>query len=94
MVQCTVQHQRKPWSPADGGGIGAGSTQFNLLHPGANRALALVDMLRWSPESSGSGVGNAVDLNSIRLALIERVDVLTVGVEPITTIRARNIQTQ
>ena len=68
--------------------------QFNLLHPGANRTPVLVDGRRWSPESSGSGVGNAVDLNSIRLALIERVDALPVGVGPITTIGARNTRTR
>lgn len=65
--------------PPDGGGIGAGSTQINLRHLGANRALVLVDGLRWVNGSSGSGVSNATDLNTIPLSAVDHIEVLEDG---------------
>jgi len=65
--------------PPDGGGIGAGSTQINLRHLGANRVLVLVDGLRWVNGSSGSGVSNATDLNTIPLSAVDHIEVLEDG---------------
>ena len=69
--------------PPDGGGIGAGETHVDLRHLGSKRVLVLVDGLRWINGSSASGVGNAVDLNTIPLAMIERVEVLEDGASAI-----------
>ncbi len=66
-------------TPPDGGGIGAGSTQIDLRHLGAQRVLVLVDGKRWVYESSASGVGGAADLNTIPLAIVERIEVLGDG---------------
>lgn len=65
--------------PADGGGVGAGSTTISLRHLGAQRVLVLVDGLRWINETSASGVSAAVDLNTIPFSAIERVEILTDG---------------
>jgi len=65
--------------PADAGGIGAGSAQVDLRNLGAKRVLVLVDGLRWVNESSASGVSTVVDLNTIPLSIIERVEVLEDG---------------
>lgn len=65
--------------PADGGGVGSGSTTISLRNLGANRTLVLVDGLRWVNESSASGVSGAVDLNTIPASAIERIEVLTDG---------------
>jgi len=65
--------------PADGGGVGAGSSQVDLRHLGSKRVLVLVDGVRWVNESSASGVGAAVDLNTLPLALVERIEVLEDG---------------
>ncbi len=65
--------------PADGGGTGAGATTVNLRHLGTKRTLVLVDGMRWVNESSASGVGAAVDLNTIPLAVVERIEVLEDG---------------
>ena len=69
--------------PPDGGGVGAGAATVDLRHLGAKRVLVLVDGIRWVNESSGSGVGSAVDLNTIPLALIERIEVLEDGASSI-----------
>ena len=69
--------------PPDGGGVGAGAATVDLRHLGAKRVLVLVDGIRWVNESSGSGVGAAVDLNTIPLALIERIEVLEDGASSI-----------
>lgn len=69
--------------PADGGGIGAGSTQVDLRHLEPKRALVLVDGVRWVNESSASGVGGAVDLNTIPLSIVERIEVLEDGASAI-----------
>ncbi len=69
--------------PPDGGGVGAGAATVDLRHLGAKRVLVLVDGIRWVNESSGSGVGSAVDLNTIPLALIDRIEVLEDGASSI-----------
>jgi iron complex outermembrane receptor protein len=65
--------------PPDGGGAGAGATTVDLRHLGSKRVLVLVDGMRWVNESSASGVGAAVDLNTIPLAIVERIEVLEDG---------------
>ncbi len=65
--------------PADGGGVGSGSTTVSLRNLGAKRVLVLVDGLRWVNESSASGVSAAVDLNTIPFSVVERVEILTDG---------------
>ncbi|PPU93298.1 TonB-dependent receptor [Xanthomonas albilineans] len=65
--------------PPDGSGVGAGSAQVDLRHLGAKRVLVLVDGMRWVNESSASGVGAATDLNTIPLAIVERIEVLEDG---------------
>jgi iron complex outermembrane recepter protein len=69
--------------PADGGGIGAGSAQVDLRHLGSKRVLVLVDGLRWVNESSASGVSGSADLNTIPLAVIERIEILEDGASAI-----------
>lgn len=65
--------------PPDGSGVGAGSAQVDLRHLGAKRVLVLVDGMRWVNESSASGVGAATDLNTIPLAIVDRIEVLQDG---------------
>ncbi len=65
--------------PADGGGVGSGSSTISLRNLGANRTLVLVDGIRWVNESSASGVSGAVDLNTIPASIIERIEILTDG---------------
>ncbi len=65
--------------PPDGGGVGAGSAQVDLRHLGTKRVLVLVDGIRWVNESSASGVGSSTDLNTIPLAIVERIEVLEDG---------------
>ena len=43
----------------------------------------LVDGIRWVNESSASGVGSSVDLNTIPLSIIERIEVLEDGASAI-----------
>ncbi len=69
--------------PPDGGGIGAGSSQVDLRHLGSKRVLVLVDGVRWVNESSASGVGGSADLNTIPLAIVERIEVLEDGASAI-----------
>jgi iron complex outermembrane receptor protein len=69
--------------PPDGGGVGAGSATVDLRHLGAKRVLVLVDGIRWVNESSASGVGASVDLNTIPLAIVERIEVLEDGASSI-----------
>lgn len=70
-------------APPDGGGIGAGATQIDLRYLGSKRVLVLVDGVRWVNGSSGSGVAAAVDLNTIPLNMIERIEVLEDGASPV-----------
>lgn len=65
--------------PPDGSGVGAGSAQVDLRHLGSKRVLVLVDGIRWVNEASASGVGAATDLNTIPLAIVERIEVLEDG---------------
>lgn len=69
--------------PPDGGGIGAGSAQVDLRNLGSKRVLVLVDGLRWVNESSASGVSGAVDLNTIPISIVDRVEVLEDGASAI-----------
>ncbi|WP_298576663.1 TonB-dependent receptor [uncultured Luteimonas sp.] len=69
--------------PPDGGGVGAGAATVDLRHLGAKRVLVLVDGMRWVNESSASGVGSSVDLNTIPLSIIERIEVLEDGASSI-----------
>ncbi|MCW5580922.1 MAG: TonB-dependent receptor [Luteimonas sp.] len=69
--------------PPDGGGVGAGAATVDLRHLGAKRVLVLVDGIRWVNESSASGVGASVDLNTIPLSIIDRIEVLEDGASSI-----------
>ncbi len=69
--------------PANGGGIGAGATQVDMRHLDPGRVLVLVDGLRWVAGSSASGVSNAVDMNTIPVGIIERIDILKDGASAI-----------
>lgn len=69
--------------PPDSGGVGAGATTVDLRHLGCKRVLVLVDGLRWVAESSASGVSSCSDLNTIPLAIVERIDVYEDGASSI-----------
>jgi iron complex outermembrane receptor protein len=69
--------------PPDGGGIGAGSSQVDLRNLDSKRVLVLVDGIRWVNESSASGVSGSADLNTIPLAIVERIEVLEDGASAI-----------
>ena len=69
--------------PPDGSGVGAGATRVDLRHLGAKRVLVLVDGKRWVNGSSGSGVSNATDLNTIPMAIVERIEILKDGASAI-----------
>ncbi|MCH6573088.1 MAG: TonB-dependent receptor plug domain-containing protein, partial [Proteobacteria bacterium] len=69
--------------PPDGGGIGAGSTQVDLRHLGCKRVLVLVNGVRWVNGASASGVSSCVDLNTIPLGVIARIEVLENGASPL-----------
>ena len=69
--------------PPDGGGIGAGSAQVDLRNLGSQRVLVLVDGIRWVNESSASGVSGSADLNTIPMAIVERIEVLEDGASAI-----------
>lgn len=55
---------------------GNGETQVSLRTLGSNRTLVLVNGRRWV---AGTGLGGAVDLNSIPTAAVERIEVLKDG---------------
>ncbi len=65
--------------PPDGSGVGSGSATLSLRNLGAKRTLILVDGLRWVNESSASGVSAAVDLNTIPVSIVERIEILPDG---------------
>lgn len=69
--------------PPDGGGIGAGSAQVSLRNLDSKRVLVLVDGIRWVNESSASGVSGSADLNTIPMAMIDRIEVLEDGASSI-----------
>jgi iron complex outermembrane recepter protein len=55
---------------------GNGQTQVSLRNLGANRTLVLVNGRRWI---GGTGLGGAVDLNTIPTAAVDRIEVLKEG---------------
>lgn len=55
---------------------GNGETRVSLRNLGSNRTLVLVNGRRWV---GGTGLGGAVDLNTIPSAAVERIDVLKDG---------------
>jgi iron complex outermembrane receptor protein len=55
---------------------GNGETQVSLRNLGSNRTLVLVNGRRWV---GGTGLGGAVDLNTIPSAAVERIEVLKAG---------------
>lgn len=65
--------------PPDGSGVGSGSATLDLRNLGAKRVLVLVDGIRWVNESSASGVSAAVDLNTIPMGIIDRIEILQDG---------------
>jgi iron complex outermembrane receptor protein len=69
--------------PPDGSGVGAGATRVDLRHLGAQRVLVLVDGKRWVNGSSGSGVSNATDLNTIPMPIVDRIEILKDGASAI-----------
>ena len=69
--------------PPDGAGIGAGAAEVELRNLSAKRTLVLVDGKRWINGSSASGVPGSVDLNTIPVGIIDRIEVLQDGASPI-----------
>ena len=69
--------------PPDGAGIGAGSSEIDLRYLSSKRVLVLVDGHRWVRGSSASGVSGAVDLNTIPVNAIGRIEVLQDGASTI-----------
>jgi iron complex outermembrane receptor protein len=70
-------------NPPDGGGVGAGSAEIDLRYLAAKRTLVLVDGVRFVNGTSGSGIPSTVDLNTIPVSSIERVEVLQSGQSPL-----------
>ncbi|MEA3079604.1 MAG: iron complex outerrane recepter protein, partial [Sphingomonadales bacterium] len=70
-------------NPPDGGGVGAGSATIDLRYLGSNRTLVLVDGLRFVNGTSASGIPGSVDLNTIPINMIERIEVLQAGASPL-----------
>ena len=69
--------------PPDGAGIGAGASEIDLRYLTSKRVLVLVDGHRWVRGSSASGVSGAVDLNTIPVNAISRVELLQDGASTI-----------
>lgn len=63
----------------DGAGTSAGSAEIDLRYMTAKRTLVLVDGVRWVPGAAASGVPAASDLNTIPIAMIDRIEVLQDG---------------
>lgn len=59
---------------------GNGETRVSLRNLGSNRTLVLVNGRRWV---GGTGLGGAVDLNTIPAAAVERIEVLKDGASTI-----------
>jgi iron complex outermembrane receptor protein len=70
-------------NPPDGGGVGAGSAEIDLRYLRAKRTLVLVDGMRYVNGTSGSGIPSTVDLNTIPVNMIDRVEVLQSGQSPL-----------
>ena len=60
-------------------GVSHGTSSVNLRNLGANRALVLVNGRRWVNGAGTRGFRDFVDLNTIPLAAVERVEVLLDG---------------
>ena len=70
--------------PGQGSGInttynngGTGATEVDIRNLGSQRTLVLVNGRRWV--ASGSGANSSVDLNTIPLSIVERIEVLKDG---------------
>jgi len=61
------------------GGTSHGSRSLNLRNLGANRSLVLVNGRRWVNGAGTRGFRDFVDLNTIPLAAVERIEVLLDG---------------
>ena len=59
---------------------GNGETRVSLRNLGSNRTLVLINGRRWV---GGTGLGGAVDLNTIPTAAVERIEVLKAGASAI-----------
>ncbi|MES2449896.1 MAG: TonB-dependent receptor [Pseudomonadota bacterium] len=70
-------------NPPDGGGVGAGSAEIDLRYLTAKRTLVLVDGLRYVNGASASGIPSTVDLNTIAVSSIDRIEVLQSGQSPL-----------
>ncbi len=70
-------------NPPDGGGVGAGSAEIDLRYLTAKRTLVLVDGIRFVNGASASGIPSTVDLNTIPVSSIERIEVLQSGQSPL-----------
>ena len=70
-------------NPPDGGGVGAGSAEIDLRYLAAKRTLVLVDGQRFVNGASASGIPSTVDLNTIPVSAIERIEVLQSGQSPL-----------
>lgn len=62
---------------------GDGSTRVSLRNLGPDRTLILVNGRRWVPVAGDTGVGGAIDLNSIPLSVIDRIEILKDGASAI-----------
>jgi iron complex outermembrane receptor protein len=62
---------------------GTGETRINLRDLGSQRTLVLVNGRRWVTGASLAGVGGSVDLNTIPVSIVERVEVLKDGASSI-----------
>ncbi len=69
--------------PPDGTGVSSGSAEIDLRYLGAKRTLVLVDGLRYVNGSAAGGIPASVDLNSIPINFISRVEVLQSGASPL-----------
>jgi iron complex outermembrane receptor protein len=58
---------------------GDGSTRVDLRNLGTQRVLVLVNGRRWLNAVGGGGVNGSVDLNTIPISIIERIEVLKDG---------------
>ena len=70
-------------NPPDGGGVGAGSAEIDLRYLTSKRTLVLVDGIRFINGASASGIPSTVDLNTIAVSSIDRIEVLQSGQSPL-----------
>ncbi|SFK15955.1 iron complex outermembrane recepter protein [Sphingomonas sp. NFR04] len=69
--------------PPDGTGVSSGSAEVDLRYLAAKRTLILVDGLRFVNGSAAGGIPASVDLNTLPVNMIERVEVLQSGASPL-----------